>query len=160
MDSITKKEFLKEHFCYEVEMLCNSIVYLKKFHSKNNQVGINLALECFLLHARNLIEFLYHGSKLKPDDARASDFIDRRSWDKLASSKAKNLENLQKRANKEISHLTYTRHYETPPEKNWDPEKYFLEIIAGVKNFIDCLPQKYISNKINKLSIDIKKLKK
>lgn len=151
------KNFLSEHFCYEVEMLYSSLEYLIKFKREDKQTGKNMALENFLLHSRNLIEFLHFPDNSKKY-ARAYHFLDEKSFLKISQLWNKDLEIFLDRANHEVSHLTYNRYYGTPPEKNWNCRKYFLEILTGIITFLEYLPEQYKSKNIDNLHGKIEKI--
>ncbi|HRZ29700.1 MAG TPA: hypothetical protein P5052_03020 [Candidatus Paceibacterota bacterium] len=50
------KDYLEEHFCYEVEKLIISNNKLIETEIKEEK---HIFLECLCLHARNIIEFLF-----------------------------------------------------------------------------------------------------
>lgn len=155
-----KINFLKEHFHYEVEKLCTSLKFLIRFQLEKNENGEMLALECFLLHFRNLVEFLYFDKSQKhPDDARSLDFIQEKQWDDLKLSYNNSLKKLYDRACKEISHLTYSRFYGTPPEKEWICSDLFKIIEKDIEKFLNYLPNDYnnIKSLIHKYLDDINK---
>ncbi|MFA4890479.1 MAG: hypothetical protein WC587_02510 [Candidatus Paceibacterota bacterium] len=159
MEENNLKSFLEEHFIYEVNMFCTSLESIIAFKGQNNFWINNLALENFLLHFRNIIEFLYFDKKCS-DDARAKEFISSDNWSLLKKSYSDETKKLYIRACKEISHLTYSRFYGTPPEKQWDLSKIFKETTKEVKNFLNYLPDNLcikvsirneLENRINKL---------
>lgn len=133
------KCFLEEHFIYEINMFCASLESIITFKAQNNFWIDNLALENFLLHFRNTIEFLYFEKKYS-DDARAKEFISSDNWSLLEKSYSGETKRLYTRACKEVGHLTYSRFYGTPPEKQWNCSKIFKETIHEVKNFLNYLP--------------------
>ena len=142
-----KDNFLAEHFRYEVVMLrfANSKLdkliserdRFKREGNKTKQIKcnteINMALETFVIHWRALIEFFYTKGKNWPaDDMRAYDFTDKNKWEKTRGDIPPCIKNLNCRAGKEIAHLTSSRKYGTPPEKNWpykDMEKHLEGVI-------------------------------
>ena len=133
------KSFLEEHFVYEVNMFCVSLESIIAFKAQNNFWIDNLVLENFLLHFRNIVEFLYFDKKY-PDDARAKEYINPDDWSLLKKSYSDETKKLYTRACKEIGHLTYSRFYGAPPEKLWNCSIIFKEIINEVKNFLNYLP--------------------
>lgn len=69
----------------------------------------NALLESFALHVRNLIDFLY-AENPSSDDVYAGDFFPcKEDWAKIRPQITPLLEKVKKRANKEVSHLTYSR---------------------------------------------------
>ncbi len=138
---------LAEHFSYEIGMLRYAdsridalIPERNRFEREGNEskqrecnTEINMALETFVMHWRALIEFFYDDRKKKkwPDDMRAYDFVDRSKWEKARGNMPSWIRNLNRRAGKEMAHLTSSRKYGTPPEKNWpykDMKKH-LEVV-------------------------------
>ncbi len=162
-----KKVYLDEHFCYEVEMLlysfeqltkCTNIVKdcnLTSTHISTPNVGQfweqsrdgnfgNMALETFLLHARNLREFFYRDDKGGHDDARAFEvFKDKDPWRKIRPNETDSIKEVKKRANKELAHLTYKRISGTPPEKGWEYGKILSDLLGVIEVFLGKLPEKY-----------------
>lgn len=145
----TKKpvdKFLAEHFSYEVDMLYFASSKLDKLIPERDRyeregkeskkikcnTEINMALETFVIHWRALIEFFYTETKKFDDDMRAFDFTDKNKWEKARGDIPPCIKNLNCRAGKEIAHLTGSRKYGTPPEKNWpypDMEKHLEGVI-------------------------------
>jgi len=153
METNNSKIFLEEHFVYEVNMFCTSLESIIVFKQQNNFWMNNLALENFLLHFRNLVEFLYFEKKYT-DDARANEFIDYNKWSLLNKSYTDEIKKFYTRACKEVDHLTYSRFYGTPPEKLWDCSRIFKLIIDEVRNFLNYLPDNLQLNNKIRLALD------
>lgn len=154
MEANNSKSFLEEHFAYEVKMLCVSLEGIILSIQQGNIWMKNLAIENFLLHFRNLVEFLYFEKKYD-DDARSKEFINAANWSLLYKSYTKESKKLYFRACKEVDHLTYSRFYGTPPEKAWDCPKMFNLIIRDVKNFLNYLPENLQID--NDIRVDLEK---
>jgi len=95
-----------EHLAYEVGMLRFALTWperTKDFHQ-------NLLFEAAVLHARNLIDFLYprrgYTAKRYPEDVLWFHFVDS-SWQ--PPPPVDELEDLRSRADKELAHLTTRR---------------------------------------------------
>ncbi|MFH1919163.1 MAG: hypothetical protein ABIP48_04640 [Planctomycetota bacterium] len=70
---------------------------------------ISALLESFLLHARNLRDFLYKDNAAK-DDVLAVHFFDQaEDWRKRRPPKGSYLESLRDRLNKALAHISYSR---------------------------------------------------
>jgi hypothetical protein len=176
-----KREYFEEHFLYEVRMLlysfeqlvtCQNVSdvsnrtltqvstpWVDQFwgQSRNGNAG-NMALETFLLHARNLREFFYTEPKF-PDDARAFHFFpDKNSWEKLRPNETASIEDVKKRANKEMAHLTYKRISGTPPNKNWNYGKILTDLLAVIKVFLDGVPKKYLGKHSMEVKSELEQL--
>lgn len=148
-----KQELLKEHFCYEVRML----EFSAKQYSDKKTLSDNMALECFLLHARNLYEFYFSFNKF-PDGAKASHFVkNEQVWkQKLidiinngytnpkisidsGEQEIKNAIELPK-MHKRLSHLSYDR---AGNKKDWKI-RAILDILLKIEDkFVENLQGKY-----------------
>jgi hypothetical protein len=68
----------------------------------------NMVIECFLIHFRNLRDFLYPDLKLvQPDDVLASDYDSR--WGKTHTDWKQCSASERERINKLLSHISYSR---------------------------------------------------
>lgn len=143
-----KIKMLCQYFKYEVDMLrfADSKIdeferKLDEFERKGNkskcriyELKRNMALEAFLVHWRGLTEFFYSdGKRVQNDDARALDFIQKSSLEKIRSPKPDWLKKRKDRANKEIAHLTYSRYSGKPPAKDW----HYKEMKEHLKKIIN-----------------------
>jgi len=158
-----KKEFLGEHFGYEVDMLSYSAYKIKQLgeQSKGKHVWeMNMPQETFVLHSRNLIEFFYGDKQPQyPCDARAYDFFeDKRVWEAARPQKTSNMVELMTRSGKEMAHITYLRISGTPPEKSWDDGQLNYEILKVVKSFLENLPSIYLSPELEAMRKQIQKI--
>lgn len=142
---IDKKKFLEEHFFYEVRKLyisLNKIIICKQSKDKD---GEEIALECFLLHARNLRYFFLKdrtgNSGQDKHDVFASDFS--KEWISARGEESPILKDFKKRVDVELAHLTTLRIYGTPPEKRWHCSPILEELMRLTKLFLEKLPTKY-----------------
>jgi hypothetical protein len=136
-----KKAWLAEHFAYEDDMLNYSFNKTLEFLKQRDQKNLQMALECFLLHARILLEFFYY-KKNKKSYVRAADFIESKQWEALLPKKSPRLNQLQKRIDNELTHLTDKRISGLPSKKTWDIAM-LLDFITIIKIFKKNLPDKY-----------------
>ncbi len=141
----TKEELIKssDHLHYEVWMfqsLANAMA--------SNILGTgpinNSALEAFIVHTRNLIHFLY-AEKPKNDHVVACDFITK--WEELCPEKSEFLQKAERRANKEVSHLSYDRQKVTPEDKPWEFIRVVHEVMEIFKLFLDNVPKELLGNR-------------
>ena len=112
-----------EHIAYEVDMFFG----MTKMLSPLNRIGasslaeakrLNFAMiEAFVIHLRNLIDFLYM-DRPQSTDLVATDFCT--NWQTLRPTISPVLEKARGRANKELAHLTTDRLAGAPPAKQWD----------------------------------------
>ncbi len=157
MEEKDLKNFLNEHFCYEIEMLYFAAVSIKYYNIARSQIEINMSLECFLSHGRNLLEFFYYNPV--NNYARAVHFIDNSNWQQSRPEKTKNIIELERRASPEVAHLTFNRIAGTPPEKLWDYTNCFYDLLEVTKKFVNLLPNQFHGNGIIDLKNNIDRLK-
>ena len=106
----------------------------------------NALLESFTLHVRNLIDFLYVENP-GSDDVYASDYFPyKEDWLKIRPQITTFLEKVKKRANKEVSHLTYSRTKVSQDEKKWDFVRIFQEIRRGFDVFVGKVDEELLSS--------------
>jgi hypothetical protein len=79
----------------------------------------NALIESFVVHLRNVTNFLYL-DKPKATDVVAADSFDPGVWTSLRPAISATLKNARVRANKEVAHLTTDRISGSPPRKAWD----------------------------------------
>jgi hypothetical protein len=123
--------YSEEHVSYEIDMFFGMTEML----SPPNKIGagsiaeakrLNFAMiEAFVVHLRNLIDFLYINNP-QPTDVVASDFC--AAWQTIRPPISMTLESARVRANKELAHLTTTRLTGAPPAKRWDFPAFAGEI--------------------------------
>lgn len=124
--------YSEEHLLYELHMLH----WVTETISKTGKgFLLSALLESFAIHLRNLIDFIYTSpGDARDDDAIAADFYDPPSgWKPAAMSAA--LDAAKVRANKEVSHLTYTRKSGMAPDKPWAVGALFKEVQDVARRF-------------------------
>ncbi len=132
------KETAEGPIVYEVDMLrkCASVL-----SSPLNQLTQNMALESFLVHVRNLREFLYDAGT-NPDDVVAGDFFPGPGqWEAIRPPMPKVIEDNRERLNKALAHISYSRLKYKGPAKKWPSQHIASELIAVVRVFLRNLPQ-------------------
>ena len=132
------KETAEGPIVYEVDMLrkCASVL-----SSPLNQLTQNMALESFLVHVRNLREFLYDAGT-NPDDVVAGDFFPGPGqWEDIRPPVPKVLEDNRDRLNKALAHISYSRLKYKGPAMAWPSQQIASELIAVVRVFLRKLPQ-------------------
>lgn len=98
----------------------------------------NALLECFTIHMRALVDFLWEPSRLREDDALAKDFFnDPNQWETIRPKLPLVLEPIRGRTGKEIAHLTYARMTVTPETKGWNVQSMTEEAFHVLKLFIE-----------------------
>lgn len=129
MNTLKIKEYdqtMKEVIDYEYEIMSFSFEKLKTSTLVPER---NLFLETFLLHARNLIDFLEAFGQ--DDDLLITDFKDKKGKP-LNHIKLKLDEDLKKKINKHCHHLSKQRLKE---KFLWDIQKICEEISKGMREF-------------------------
>ena len=140
------KDFSKQHICYEISSLLSAMnLYCGVPSSKADTLedhfqlaAQNSFLECTILHARCLFEFLYVDKKIKDDDSKAIDFFpDPLTWIATRTGLPDGLANLSFRTGKEIAHLTYHRQSLSEIEKTWDIRQITRDLLACLIKFAE-----------------------
>jgi hypothetical protein len=102
----------------------------------------NILVEGFVLHLRNVIDFLY--VKPQSTDIVAEDLLAKDEWINIRPPITATLEAARTRANKEIAHLTSARMAGSPPEKIWD----FVGLANEIRPILKLMSQKAIPTRI------------
>jgi hypothetical protein len=125
--------YSEEHVVYEFGMflwlaqVCGSGAKLGAPSAADGTRLSNVLIESFVVHLRNVIDFLYL-DRPKATDVVAADFFDPGAWERLRPAISGTLETARVRANKEMAHLTTDRIAGSPPEKAWDFSSLATEI--------------------------------
>jgi hypothetical protein len=104
--------------------------------------ALNSAMvECFTLHARNLLAFLYPGQNVRDDDVIAEDFVP--GWADQRPPMPPALEPVHSRVGKEIAHLTYGRLSLTEETQQWRFVEMGNELLGVMERFLRSVPDNY-----------------
>ena len=127
------------HLRYEVWMLARTAEILnankRNLTDETSRVIHNALLESSMVHARNLIDFLY-SEGTKPSDVVARDFFDNPSeYRRERSPKTKLLKTVPYRVGKEIAHLTYDRLGKAPEQRTWPAMQIAVDINGRLADF-------------------------
>ncbi len=99
--------------------------------NKRNAYG-----ECFLIHARNLIDFFVPPCRRRDDDVFASHFFDEpEKWEEHESDLCQYARKERDDINKTLAHLTYRR----ISEKNWNEERISNGLETAKSKFLGLL---------------------
>jgi len=159
---ITKESLKKatEHLLYEIEMFYQTLDLLAQ---PRNQIEVNVLLDSFTLHLRNLFYFFYPIQKSRKnqqikfkhnDDMFAFDYIDKPGNFRCNKTKKKALKFILRKVDKQVAHLTYTRNRYNLKTKSWPFIDIGKKMTKTLISFYDSLPDAY------KRWDNIKKLKK
>lgn len=141
-----------EHLLYEVSTFYQTIIFLK---NAKNQIEVNILLDDFAIHARNLFDFFYpkKPNLIKDDDMLVTDFlINQKIFNRNKTNKNK-LSFITEKANKQVAHLTYKRNRYSKKTKSWPYIIIGREINKTLQAFYDSLS---INQKKWKNIIDLK----
>lgn len=130
-----------EHMAYEVDMFFFA-VEVRRHPSFSSVLKVsatprrvnNVSIESFVVHFRNVIDFLYNDNP-RPTDIVASDFYDSTIWESVRPRMTGTLDSARRRANKELAHLTTDRIPGGPPEKIWDFDGLANELRPILRSF-------------------------
>ena len=122
--------YSEEHVFYEISMFFRlGKLLLSKDRLPPTDVGQsidNALLESFVVHFRNLYDFLYVG-RSKKKDVLAQDFFETPgAWRKLRPKLSSAVKKYKDRAAKEVVHVTEVRFYGTANAKEW-PVRQMLD---------------------------------
>ena len=137
-----------KHLDHEVWMVKRTAEFLfgNKANPANETSAVihNALLESSLIHARNLVDFLYPENS-RDNDVVAYDFFGDSSaaYRKNREPQTKLLKMVPRRVNKEVAHLTYDRLGKAPEQKAWPAMKIAVEIDARVDDFKWMLPARF-----------------
>jgi len=125
---------------HEIHMLNATARWLSS-HDVEMSTGEDIAkacLESFVLHVRNLIDFLYPPGNAQSDDILAGHFYgDTDEWERYCPPKIELLEKAKKRVDKLAAHLTYSR---SKLDKFWEFTDLQKELQRVIACFLSHLP--------------------
>lgn len=139
--------YADEHLTYEIQMFVGTALFLVNSNKTSDKriggVVNNALLESFLIHMRNLIEFLYP-QQIKADDVTIEDYLSKKVISDHLPIINKSLILYRERAHKEIAHLT-TKRYTKPIEKEWSFMQIGHEILGIFNTILAYFPGEKIS---------------
>lgn len=132
----SKKKKAVEHVVYEFMMFRRTSEFL--LTNIQDQLLKNIVIESFAIHTRNLFEFFYK-PKSRDDDIIASDFLLKKHEFRHRKSKKKTLAVVWKKANKQVSHLTYARNNYDKRTKGWNVASIKPKMEMTIRVFLESL---------------------
>jgi len=134
------RKMAREHVRYELQMMRLTAAGLKAL--RPDQVGErNVLIESFLLHTRNLRDFLHQKQGRDDTDALAVDFFDDpSSWLDKRPEPAEAIRNNRERMNRALAHLSYSR-LEYESSKTWAVSEMRQGIEDAFSAFLKALPE-------------------
>jgi hypothetical protein len=137
-----------EHLFYEFWMFSTLARALTTNVFGKDNVANNAILESFLIHARNLLDFLFADSREpRIDDVVAEDFLEvSEQWPAARGKMDPVLETLNRRVGKEVAHLTYARLNVEADAKPWHFLDLALEVEILRDRFLGIVPAENLSS--------------
>ena len=138
-------QYSEHHVVYEVDLFFRAILVRNSKASvfpEHAAYFFSMArVECFVLHLRNLIGFMYPDRyHSEPDDILAHHFVSDADpfeiWQRARPLLSSTLGHAKSRADKEIVHLTAKRMADVRPEKEWDFVALGDEIRTALRSLI------------------------
>jgi hypothetical protein len=126
-------DYSGEHLNYEIEMFRTTAAVLAA--GGLARTDGNAYLESWVIHLRNLIEFLYQDSPRSTDITAHDFFANPGDWISARTSRTTTIDAAWTRANKEISHLTTERIAGVPPQKMWPTPLLTTWVVDELRRF-------------------------
>lgn len=142
---------LSEHLLYEIEMLKYTRDRIEELHTgvvsadENHEYAL---FESFLIHTRNIYEFLFKKEKRKITDVRADDFREDDPYpipcsvDKFLNDWAGNM------INKRLVHLTTDRLTIDETKRKWDVDRLYQDLCGQLITFYVWVPYEHLCAKL------------
>ena len=150
-------EFSKEHLFYEIEMLYGVAKQLQAVSKKGakNVYIYNALLESFIIHASVILDFFYK-MPMNPDEAKATHYIfNMDSWKKILPVYDKNFIKFNKKRNRDVMHLNYSRLEVPVYDKKWNSTLLVKDIKKIINLFLDHADPEIIHPSLYKLKTKI-----
>lgn len=155
-----RRNWLKDHFIYEVEGLVlafrgiTPLYRTYKAPEESNEYAGRAYIELFLLHARGLIMFfLIHDSD--KDTAGATDYLGKLNWHETVLHKRAFLCDQYMLISKYLAHLTYSR----MQNRDWPCIQIYRYLMEVTELFLQNLPKRYCGRALLKLKGKVPSLK-
>ncbi len=139
-----------EHLLYEIEMMFD--VLQVDISNLPPQFRMNMTVELFALHLRNLITFLYPTQNQHDTDVYARDYFpDKDEWERIAPPLSATLDTARRRANKELGHLTTERIEGFQDRKKWEIISLTKEIVPILQLFCSSASKSKLNTNVAQL---------
>lgn len=127
-----------EHVYYEVGTFFD-INNKLKFGKITDQASINIFLDAYIIHLRNLFNFLYPPKNIKDDDIIVYDYIADKKRYEIEKTKKREIKFILKKAHKQVCHLTYSRNRYSGTRKGWQWDIIGLMLHRSLSAFYNSL---------------------
>jgi hypothetical protein len=132
--------YSKAHVLYEISMLvgCGRLLSHPFQREPVDLATVlrNVVIESFAIHVRNLVDFLYPGTNVKPTDVLADDFFPQGRRPDVFPSLPPKLGAARERAHKQVSHLTTGRLNAADPGKGWPFAELVSDALTVLVDFV------------------------
>lgn len=108
----------------------------------SDQTEINIHLDAFAIHARNLFEFLYPKKPGKTEVA-VGDYIEEYGKYRINKTKKRELKTVWSKTSRQVAHLTYRRNRYSGISKAWIYGKVAKDMHETLVAFYEALPSAY-----------------
>lgn len=129
-----------EHLFYEAWMFYQTLVLLRQ---PRQQIEVNILLDAFVVHARNLFDFFYPKRHSKPDDMVVTDYLPKLKVFNVGKTKKRDLLFVVRKADKQVAHLTYARNRYNQKTKSWSFVDIGRKMHKTLSAFYNTLPNPY-----------------
>jgi len=124
---------------YEIKMLLGTMTYRS---DPLDPIMSNMILESFLVHVRNLFEFLFKRMEKHGDEVRSAQFITDDDKNKIWRVKQKEFEDILQdemgRIHKRLAHISYDR---DSCDRGWVKVNLVIELRNMMQSFINHVPE-------------------
>ncbi len=108
------------HVNYELQVIHDAVTVMTRAFIDGETATWRLALDGFLIHARNLLDYFYSPRSVQISDMLAEDwFSDRRHWNRACPNLTPELRKDRDAINKLVAHLTYNRRSYAVEKEQW-----------------------------------------
>lgn len=155
------RAYAEKHLAREVEMMRWAASFLNAFstarlssHQPAGKIAEALramSLESFVIHTRNLIDFLYLGTAYgepHPTDITISNYLDETTLALKLISITDNLERARDKANKLVAHLSMQRESWGFYEKAWIVSRIENDLLDALRGVVHEIPDDLQSSRL------------
>jgi hypothetical protein len=134
--------YSNEHVLYEIKQFYGISTILRDEQDQHwgltpsqSIIARNTLVEGFVLHFRNIVDFLFPPVNPQPTDICADDFCQPGAWSHNISTISQVLAEARRRANKEIAHLTSNRSDLNDSNRPWNLNQLSQETTQTLRLF-------------------------
>jgi hypothetical protein len=123
---------------YEIDMMHHAARLLR---SERDKLHKTFYLELFLLHLRNIRDFLYADPKhAQQEDVAAEDLVASADWPAIRPALGQTISSEKGRLNRALAHLSYCRLHYNKTGKAWFVGRMHKEIEHSLDAFFRAIP--------------------